>query len=96
MTETLAHLSNNAMYSATIVYALAMLAHVAEWAMARDLPSVARPTSSGDRRARCRDAGLGDGTRRVPSARRDAGGDRPRPSDEPSSAATGSAGSASR
>ena len=38
MTETLAHLSNNAMYSATIVYALAFLAHIAEWAMARDLP----------------------------------------------------------
>ncbi len=37
MTETFAHLSNNAMYSATIVYALAMLAHVAEWALARDL-----------------------------------------------------------
>lgn len=36
-TESLAHLSNNAMYSATIVYALAMLAHVVEWAMARDL-----------------------------------------------------------
>ncbi|HEY7044715.1 MAG TPA: c-type cytochrome biogenesis protein CcsB [Nocardioidaceae bacterium] len=38
MTETFAHLSNNAMYSATIVYALAMLAHVVEWAKARDLP----------------------------------------------------------
>ena len=38
MTETFAHLSNNAMYSATIVYALAMLAHVTEWAKARELP----------------------------------------------------------
>lgn len=46
MTETLAQISNNAMYSATIVYALAMLAHIAEWAMARDLapdPAQARP-----------------------------------------------------
>ncbi len=39
MIETLAELSNNAMYSATVVYALAMLAHVAEWAMARTLPA---------------------------------------------------------
>ena len=39
MTQTLAEFSNNAMYSATIVYALAMLAHVAEWAMARQLTS---------------------------------------------------------
>ena len=38
MTETLAELSNNALYSATVVYALAMLAHIAEWAMARQLP----------------------------------------------------------
>ena len=37
MTETLADLSNNALYSATIVYALAMLAHIAEWAMAQRL-----------------------------------------------------------
>lgn len=36
-TEALAQLSNNAMYSATVVYALAMLSHVCEWAMARDL-----------------------------------------------------------
>ncbi len=39
MTETLAHISNNALYSATIVYALAMLTHALEWAMARDLPA---------------------------------------------------------
>jgi cytochrome c-type biogenesis protein CcsB len=39
MTETLAHFSNNAMYSATVVYALAMLAHMAEWALARQLVS---------------------------------------------------------
>ncbi len=39
MTETLAQVSNNALYSATVVYALAMLAHVAEWAMARQLPA---------------------------------------------------------
>jgi cytochrome c-type biogenesis protein CcsB len=38
-TETLANISNNAMYSATIVYVLAMLAHAVEWAMARDLAS---------------------------------------------------------
>ncbi len=37
MTEQLAELSNNAMYSATIVYALALLAHIVEWAMAREL-----------------------------------------------------------
>ncbi len=39
MTETLATLSNNMLYSATVVYALAMLAHIAEWAMARGLPA---------------------------------------------------------
>ncbi len=43
-TQALAHLSNNAIYSATIVYALAMLAHMAEWAMARDLTSETAPT----------------------------------------------------
>lgn len=42
MTQTLAHFSNNAMYSATIVYALAILAHVAEWALARQLPADSR------------------------------------------------------
>ncbi|MBA3311030.1 MAG: c-type cytochrome biogenesis protein CcsB [Nocardioidaceae bacterium] len=38
------------MYSATVVYALAMLAHVAEWAMARQLtpdPAAARPSLVG-------------------------------------------------
>jgi cytochrome c-type biogenesis protein CcsB len=39
VTETMAHLSNNAMYAATIVYAIAMLSHVAEWAIARGLPA---------------------------------------------------------
>jgi cytochrome c-type biogenesis protein CcsB len=39
VSETLAQISNNAMYSATIVYALALLSHVVEWAMARQLPS---------------------------------------------------------
>jgi cytochrome c-type biogenesis protein CcsB len=48
VTETYAHLSNNAVYSATIVFTLAMLAHVAEWAMARQL--VAVPATS-ERRA---------------------------------------------
>ena len=48
MTETYAHLSNNAVYSATIVFTLAMLAHVVEWAMARQL--VAVPTQA-ERRA---------------------------------------------
>jgi cytochrome c-type biogenesis protein CcsB len=38
-TEALANISNNAMYSATIVYVLAMVAHIIEWAMARDLAS---------------------------------------------------------
>jgi cytochrome c-type biogenesis protein CcsB len=37
VTETFAHLSNNALISATFVYALAMVAHIVEWAMARDL-----------------------------------------------------------
>jgi cytochrome c-type biogenesis protein CcsB len=37
LTETFAHLSNNALISATVVYALAMVAHIVEWAMARDL-----------------------------------------------------------
>jgi cytochrome c-type biogenesis protein CcsB len=41
LTDTLASLSNNALYSATVVYVLAMLAHVLEWAMARDLPAPA-------------------------------------------------------
>ncbi len=39
MTETLATVSNNMLYSATVVYALALLAHVAEWAMAHKLPA---------------------------------------------------------
>ena len=39
MTQTLAELSNNATYSATVVYVLAMLAHVAEWARAHRLPA---------------------------------------------------------
>jgi len=49
-TESLAQLSNTAMVSATIVYALAMLSHVLEWAMARDLPGAtvaARPALVG-------------------------------------------------
>jgi len=37
--DTLATLSNNALYSATVVYALALLGHVAEWAMAHKLPA---------------------------------------------------------
>jgi cytochrome c-type biogenesis protein CcsB len=37
VTETFAHLSNNALISATFVYALAMVAHVVEWSMARDV-----------------------------------------------------------
>jgi cytochrome c-type biogenesis protein CcsB len=48
VTQTYAHLSNNAVYSATVVFTLAMLAHVAEWAMARQL--VAAPTQT-ERRA---------------------------------------------
>jgi len=40
VTETFAHLSNNAVYSATIVFTLAMIAHVAEWAMARQVAAV--------------------------------------------------------
>jgi cytochrome c-type biogenesis protein CcsB len=48
VTETFAHLSNNAVYSATIVFTLAMLAHVIEWAAAREL--VAAP-SRAERRA---------------------------------------------
>jgi cytochrome c-type biogenesis protein CcsB len=57
--QALAELSNNALYSATVVYALAMLAHTVEWAMARRLPGevdaapgashalVAAPTEAG-------------------------------------------------
>jgi cytochrome c-type biogenesis protein CcsB len=41
VTETFAHISNNALYSATFIYLLAMFAHVVEWALARDLPSTA-------------------------------------------------------
>ncbi len=37
MTQTYAQLSNNAVYSATIVFTLAMIAHVAEWASARQV-----------------------------------------------------------
>jgi len=48
VTETYAHLSNNAVYSATVVFTLAMLAHALEWAMARQLTAV--PTRS-ERRA---------------------------------------------
>ncbi len=44
MTETYAHLSNNAMISATVVYTLAMLAHMVEWAMARDIVTTVAPT----------------------------------------------------
>ena len=62
-TEALAELSNNAMYGATVVYALAMFAHIAEWAMARgvaagtagDLPegsdAAARTSRTADRTA---------------------------------------------
>lgn len=39
MTETLATLSNNTLYSATAVYALAMLSHIVEWALAHQLPA---------------------------------------------------------
>ncbi len=46
MTETYANLSNNAIISATVVYTLAMLAHMVEWAMARDLVSAAAPGRS--------------------------------------------------
>jgi cytochrome c-type biogenesis protein CcsB len=35
--EQFAHLSNLAIYSATVVYALALLVHIAEWASARDV-----------------------------------------------------------
>ncbi len=43
MTETYAHLSNNVMVSATVVYTFAMLAHMLEWAMARDIVSTPAP-----------------------------------------------------
>ena len=36
--EQFAHLSNLAIYSATVVYALALLVHIAEWASAREVP----------------------------------------------------------
>ncbi|HET7173091.1 MAG TPA: c-type cytochrome biogenesis protein CcsB [Nocardioidaceae bacterium] len=37
MTHTFAQLSNNAVYSATFVFCLAMVAHIVEWAMARQV-----------------------------------------------------------
>jgi cytochrome c-type biogenesis protein CcsB len=40
LTQTFANLSNNAVYSATFVFVLAMLAHIAEWALARQVVSV--------------------------------------------------------
>jgi cytochrome c-type biogenesis protein CcsB len=40
VTETFAHLSNNAVYSATIVFTLALFAHIAEWAAARQVVAV--------------------------------------------------------
>ncbi|MGI8887968.1 MAG: cytochrome c biogenesis protein, partial [Nocardioidaceae bacterium] len=48
MTETLAYFSNNALYAATIVYALGMLSHVAEWAQARQLPATDATSMSAD------------------------------------------------
>ncbi len=39
MTEALASFSNSAMVAATVVYCLALLAHIAEWAVARQLPA---------------------------------------------------------
>ena len=47
MTETFAHLSNNAVYSATFIFTFAMIAHVAEWAAARQL--TAPPTRAEQR-----------------------------------------------
>jgi cytochrome c-type biogenesis protein CcsB len=57
VTETFAHLSNNAVYSATIIFTFALIAHIAEWAMARQLtaapavqavrPLVAAPGATG-------------------------------------------------
>ncbi len=41
MTQTLATFSNQAIVAATIVYALALVAHAAEWALARQLPAPA-------------------------------------------------------
>lgn len=41
MIETFTRLSDNAVYSATVVFTLAMIAHVAEWAMARQLLTAA-------------------------------------------------------
>jgi cytochrome c-type biogenesis protein CcsB len=39
VTQTLATFSNHAIVAATVVYALALLAHAAEWALARQLPA---------------------------------------------------------
>ena len=44
MTETYAHLSNNAVYSATIVFTLALICHMVEWAAARQLTAPATRT----------------------------------------------------
>lgn len=43
MTHTLATLSNNAVASATIVFSIALLAHVAEWAGARQVVAIPEP-----------------------------------------------------
>jgi cytochrome c-type biogenesis protein CcsB len=62
--QALAELSNNALYSATVVYALAMLAHTVEWAMARRLPGdadVARASSRTAAVAAPTEAGTADG-----------------------------------
>ncbi|MEP6667263.1 MAG: c-type cytochrome biogenesis protein CcsB [Nocardioidaceae bacterium] len=68
MTETLAHFSNSAMYSATVVYALAMLAHVAEWAMARQLVGDDALTSSTPALVSARGAAAGTSGHAAPSA----------------------------
>ncbi|MDX6308105.1 MAG: hypothetical protein QOI06_1151 [Nocardioidaceae bacterium] len=62
MTETYAHLSNNAVYSATIVFTLAMIAHVAEWALARQLTApLAGPLQRALVPARTAGSGVVDG-----------------------------------
>jgi cytochrome c-type biogenesis protein CcsB len=44
VTQTLATFSNSAIVAATVVYALALLAHAVEWALARQLPTPATAT----------------------------------------------------
>ncbi len=67
MTQTLSELSNNAVASATIVFTLALFAHIFEWAMARQLPAAA-VVSAGRRTRHHELVAAGAGSATVPDA----------------------------